>query len=62
MTMTDEKMDELANYQIDAMDSSDVVEMITDSLKEYWLSYPEDFAEQWEEYQAMVGEKYEDGD
>ena len=32
MTMTDEKMDELANYQIDAMDSSDVVEMITDSL------------------------------
>ena len=33
MTMTDERMDELANWQIDAMDSGDIVDIVIDSLK-----------------------------
>ncbi len=60
MTMTDERMDELANWQIDAMDSGDIVDIVIDSLKEYWKTYPEDFEYQWEEYQSLTGEEYED--
>ena len=63
MTMTDERMDELASWQIDVMDSGDIVEIVVDSLKEYWRTYPEYFEYQWEEYKAQTGEDYsEDGD
>ena len=56
-------MDELASWQIDVMDSGDIVEIVVDSLKEYWRTYPEDFEYQWEEYKAQTGEDYsEDGD
>jgi len=62
MTMTEEKMDELANWQMDSMDSGDIVEIVVDSLKEYWKLYPEDFEYQWEDYKSLTGEQYEDGD
>ena len=57
MTITDERMDELANWQKDAMDSGDILEIVTDALKEYWKTYPEDFEFQWDEYQTVTGEE-----
>ena len=62
MTIQDDRMTELADYQIDHMDSGDIIEIVMDSLKEYWMTYPDDFEAQWEEYQAIVGDTYEDGD
>ena len=61
-TSLDERMEELANFQIDIMDSGDLMEIVIDSLKEYWTTYPEDFEDQWDEYKSMVGESYEDRD
>ena len=62
MTMTEEKMDELAGWQIDAMDTGDIFDIVVESLKEYWKQYPDDFDFHWEEYQTLTGETYEDGD
>ena len=62
MTMTEEKMDELAGWQIDSMDSDDIFDIVVESLKEYWKQYPDDFDFQWEEYQTLTGESYEDRD
>ncbi len=62
MTTQDEKMEELANFLIESMDSSDLIDIVVDSLKENWTAYPEDFEAQWDEYQSMMGETYEDGD
>ena len=62
MTMTEERMDELAGWKIDAMDSGDIFDMVVESLKEYWKQYPEDFEFQWDEYQTLTGVTYEDGD
>ena len=62
MTMTEEKMDELAGWQIDAMDTGYIFDIVVESLKEYWKQYPDDFDFQWEEYQTLTGETYEDGD
>ena len=62
MTMTEEKMDELAGWQIDAMDTGDIFDIVVESLKEYWKQYPDDFDFQGEEYKTLTGETYEDGD
>tara|TARA_R110002020_G_scaffold206273_6_gene411475 strand:- start:342 stop:524 length:183 start_codon:yes stop_codon:yes gene_type:complete len=54
---TDAMMNELAEHMIMSTDESSIMDIVKDSLKSDWLAHPENFQQEWAEYESNGGVK-----